>query len=320
MSRDSNRREFLAASGAAAVGLSLAGRAAAAESKTAYLKALIGKPTEATLAGWKAAGFQGMECRGWNTAPDEAKKGRALAEAAGMRLHSVMRGWANFNQPAKVKGDLDSVKTALAATQAFGGDAVLLVPCRVGGMAMPEPWEFDIEFDEATGHVTRVAQGDNGPYEAYIQAQNESTDASRRAIEQLIPTAEKTGVVIALENVWNNLWVQPDLFAHFIASFESPWVQCYFDIGNHVKYAPPEAWIRALGKLIVRCHVKDFKLNDDGHGGKFCNIREGSVNWPVVMQELDKLGKEEMWMTIEGSGGLSVEERSRRLDDIIAGK
>ncbi len=315
-----NRRDFLAASAVAAAGVTFAGHAAAAESKTAYRKALIGNPTEQTLTSWKAAGFEGMECGGWNKPPAEARKGRTIAEPLGMRLHSVMRGWANFNQPNRVEADIASVVTALKATQGYGGDAVLLVPCRVGGMPMPQPWEFDIEFDEQTGHVTKVVAGDNAPYEAYIKAQNESTDASRRAVEKLIPVAEETGVIIALENVWNNLWVKPALFANFIASFNSPWVQCYFDIGNHVKYAPPEEWIRALGKLIVRCHVKDFKLNDDGHGGKFCNIREGSVNWPVVMQELDKLGKEEMWMTIEGSGGLSVEERSRRLDAIIAGE
>jgi len=33
--------------------------------------------------------------------------------------------------------------------------------------------------------------------------------------------AEKTGVVIALENVWDNFWVKPALFRHFIASIES---------------------------------------------------------------------------------------------------
>ena len=319
MSSNLNRRSFLAASAAVAAGLTVAGRTNGAEAKTAYRKALIGDPTEGTLAAWKAAGFHGMECGGWGAPPDAAGKGRELAEKAGMRLHSVLRGWVNFNQPDRVAADSESVKTALAATQAYGGDALLLVPCKVGGVAMPEPWEFDIEFDESTGHVTRVAKGDNGPYEAYIKAQNEATDASRRAIEPLISTAEKTGVIIALENVWNNLWVQPALFANFIASFQSPWVQCYFDIGNHVKYAPAEEWIRALGKLVVRCHVKDFKLNNDGHGGNFCDICDGSVNWPAVMQELDKLGKEEMWMTIEGSGGLSLDERSRRLDDIIAG-
>ena len=102
-------------------------------------------------------------------------------------------------------------------------------------------------------------------------------------------------------------------------SVGSPWVRFYFDIGNHVKYAMPEAWIRALGSLIVKCHVKDFQLNPDGHGGKFCNIREGSVNWPSVRKCLDDIGYNG-WMTIEGSGGLSIQDRSKRLDLIIAGK
>ena len=183
---------------------------------------------------------------------------------------------------------------------------------------MPEAWEFDIRFDEKTGHVTQVAAGDNTKYEAYMKAQNQSVDASRKAVERLIPTAEKTGVIIALENVWNNLWVKPKYFAHFVASFDNPWVKAYFDIGNHVKYAPPEEWIQALGKLIVKLHVKDFKLNPDGHGGTFVHPRDGSINWPSVRAEIDKIGYNG-FLTIE-DGGLPLEEFRRRLDLIIAGK
>ena len=130
--------------------------------------------------------------------------------------------------------------------------------------------------------------------------------------------AEKTGVVIALENVWNNLWVKPALFTNFVASFKSPWVKAYFDIGNHVKYAPPQEWIRSLGKLIAKCHVKDFKLNPNGHGGRFCRIGEGSIDWPAVRRALDEIGYNG-WLTNE-SGGLSLAELSRRFDLIIAGK
>ncbi|MEI6392073.1 MAG: hypothetical protein WCT12_13320 [Verrucomicrobiota bacterium] len=54
---------------------------------------------------------------------------------------------------------------ALRAAKGYGADAILLVPCRVGGMAMPEAWEFDIAFDAAAGHVTRVAAGDNENYD-----------------------------------------------------------------------------------------------------------------------------------------------------------
>ncbi len=104
---------------------------------------------------------------------------------------------------------------------------------------MPEAWEFDIRFDEKTGHLKQVVAGDNAPYASYIEAHNQAIDTSREAVEQLIPAAEKTGVIIALENVWNNLWVKPDVFRNFVASFDNPWVRAYFDIGNHVKYAPP---------------------------------------------------------------------------------
>ena len=106
--------------------------------------------------------------------------------------------------------------------------------------------------------------------------------------------------------------------ANFIASFDNPWVRAYFDIGNHVKYAPSPDWIRALGKLIVKCHVKDFKLNSDGHGGSFCNIRDGSVDWPAVRAALDEIGYNG-WLSIEG-GDLSPQEHGKRLDLIVAGK
>ena len=316
-----NRRDFLAASAAAGAGLLAAGRLPAAEFKTTLHKALIGKPTEETLKSWKDAGFEGIESNVRQSSVEDAKAARKIADKLGMRIHSVLRGWTNFNSKdeAKVAKDIESVEVALRAGQAYGADAVLLVPCRVGGMPMPEAWEFDIDFSEKTGHVGSVAKGDNSKYQQYIEAQNHATDATRKAMQKLIPVAKKTGVVIALENVWNNLWVKPALFANFVASFDSPWVQAYFDIGNHVKYAPPEEWIRALGKLIVKCHVKDFQLNPDGHGGKFVNIREGSVNWPLVRKELDKIGYNG-WMTIEGSGGLSLEEKNNRLDLICAGK
>jgi len=324
MSSRVNRREFIGScvGAAAATGLAAAGTKAAAGTsdwKTTLHKALIGKPNAKVFERWKAAGFEGMESRDWNAPIEEAEKGRRIAEQLGMRIHSVMRGWANFNKPDAVKKDMASVVHALRVAEAYGADAILLVPCRIGGMKIPEPWEFDIEFDERTGHVKRVVAGDNSPYADYIKAHNQAIDASRRAVEKLIPAAEKTGVIIALENVWNNLWVLPDIFAHFVASFQNKWVRAYFDIGNHVKYAPPEKWIRTLGKLIVKCHVKDFKLNPDGHGGKFCAIREGSVNWPEVRKALDEVGYNG-WMTIEGRHGLSEKELGRRLDLIIAGK
>ena len=321
------RRDFLATSTtlAATLGFGLSAVPGRAQDKasvfgTKLRKALImNKPTEEGLKRLKDAGFDGVEAG--ILPPAEAEQCRAVAERIGMKIHSVLRGWAEFNSADKAKYDQSYAVTedALRAAQAFGADAMLLVPCRIGGMKMPKPQEFDLEFDSKSGHLTRVVAGDNAPYADYLKAHNHAIDTSRDAVKRLIPLAEKCGVVIALENVWNNLWVKPAVFQHFVASFGSPWVKAYFDIGNHVKYALPEEWILALGKLIAKCHVKDFKLSDAEPGtGKFVNIRDGSVNWPAVRAALDQVGYNG-WVTIEG-GDLSEQEHGKRLDLIIAGR
>jgi len=327
MQRTLNRRQFLCRTALATVslGLPVLGHAQGQGTsqppfKTQLRKALIlTKPTEDSLKRIKDAGFHGVEAGVLPVA--QAKECARMAERLGLRIHSVLRGWADFNSPdpAQVEAGLKVTEDALRAAQAFGADAVLLVPCRISGMPMPKPREFDIEFDQDTGHLRRVVAGDNAPYAAYIQAHNRATDTSRQAIRRLIPLAEQTGVVLALENVWNNLWVQPALFTHFVASFQSRWVKAYFDIGNHVRYAPPQDWILSLGSLIAKVHVKDFKLSPtDPNTGSFVDIREGSVNWPAVRRALEQVGYSG-WLTIEG-GKLSPEEASRRLDLIIDGK
>jgi len=313
-----SRRQFIAAS--AAFALTARATLGAAQSKPKLRKALIrGLPDEKTLTPLKEAGFDGIECNAWNVEPAKAEAAREIADRLGMRIHSVLRGWTRFNEPKFLAEDLASVETALRTAQMYGADALLLVPCKIGGMAIPKPREFQIEFDETTNHIQRVVAGDNAPYADYIRAHNEAIDASRAAFEKLIPVAEKTRVVIAHENVWNNLWVQPAVFANFVASFKSRWIRAYFDIGNHLKYAPSEQWIAALGPLIAKCHVKDFKLNDDpGGGGKFVDPLDGDVNWPAVRAALDKAGYTG-WLTIEGSGKLPLADLSRRLDKIITG-
>ena len=237
-----------------------------------------------------------------------------------MRVHSVLRGWMEFNSedPAKVEHSLEETRRSIRAARAYGADDILLVPCRVGGIPMPEAWEFDIEFDEKTGHVTRVTKGDNSKYQAYIDAQNRATDTTRTAVEKLIPLAEECKIAIGLENVWNNLWVKPEFYRWLVASFNHPWVRSYFDIGNHVKYSPPQEWIRVLGKLIVKLHFKDFRLNPDGHGGNFVHPREGSIDWPAVRKVLDDVGYDG-WGTIE-DGGLPLREFVKRFDLIAEGK
>ena len=302
--------------------------------KTKPHKALIARPTEDDLKRLKDAGFEGVEGRS-SVAPDEAAKMRAVADKLGMRIHSVLiDGWGEFNSPDPSVVDRSFVQSqaALRTAEAFGADTVLLVPGRIGGSAgrgasqtpalrMPRPWEFQIQFDEKNGHLLRVVYGDNAPYADYIKAHDDATDRTAEALKRLIPFAEKAKVVIAVENVGNNLWVQPEIFRHYVQSFQSPWIQAYFDIGNHVRFAPPERWILTLNTLIVKIHVKDYRLDsaDPNGRGAGVNIREGSVRWPVLRQAIEAINYNG-WMTIESNESLSYEERSRRLDLILAGQ
>jgi hexulose-6-phosphate isomerase len=350
-----NRRQFMTASAAIAAGPGLVGsgdaqtpapadqgRGGAAQLpavptsslafKTKPHKALIARPTEDDLKRLKDAGFEGVEGNR-SVLPEEAARTRIIAEKMGMRIHSVLYGWAEFNSPDRKEAERTFAETqaALRTAQAFGADAVLLVPCRIGArggrgapastMRMPRAWEFQIEFNEKNGHLTKVVYGDNTPYAEYIQAHNHATDTSTEWIERLIPLAEETKVIIAIENVSNNLWVKPAIFRHFVQSFQSPWVKAYFDIGNHVRFAPPEEWILTLGDLLVKIHVKDYKLNptDPDGRGTSVNIREGDVRWPVLRQALEVVNYNG-WMTIESNGSIPIEERSRRLDLILAGQ
>jgi L-ribulose-5-phosphate 3-epimerase len=319
MSLRLNRRDFLAGSAAAGAGVLLASRLDAAPWKTTLHKGIIADPDEKVFKELSAAGFEGIETVKWQVSPHDAAAARKMGDSLGIKIHSVCFGWGNLNGGADAMAKtISEMQTSLLAAQAYGAGTVLLVPCRTDVTPMPEPWEFDIRFDEKTGHVKQVVSGDNTKYAKYIEAQNQATDVSKEGVRKMIPAAEKAGVVIMIENVWNNLWVQADLFKNFVASFQSPWVKVSFDIANHVKYSPPQDWIHTLGKMIAKCHAKEFKLNPNGHGGDFCKLHEGSVDWPAVRKALDDIGYNG-WLTIE-DGRLPTEELGKRLELIIAGK
>jgi hypothetical protein len=69
---------------------------------------------------------------------------------------------------------------------------------------------------------------------------------SQAAIRKLLPDAEKHGIKIAIEEVWNKFLLSPIEFARYIDEFESPWIGAYFDVGNVVEYFDASARLRVL--------------------------------------------------------------------------
>ena len=109
-----NRRDFSAASTVAGVGLATAGVLRAAPAEPRLHKAVIGSPKEPLLRAIKAVGFDGIESTDRQATVAEAEKTRRLAESIGLRIHSVMFGWADMNQgEAKIAEGVARMETAL---------------------------------------------------------------------------------------------------------------------------------------------------------------------------------------------------------------
>ncbi len=273
--------------------------------QTVLYKAVIcGKITSEVIEQVAGYGADGIETRMLDTTIEEARKMRNIAESNGIRIHSMMQGGLfNDTKEAVRAQSLEDVKKALRIIAAYGGDTLLVVPARIPAIG-PKPWEFKIEFDPATCMVKKVVEGDNAPYIDYIREQNRATELVFRYIDELVPVASEVGVTICLENVWNNLWVKPELVRAFIGHFDNRWVKSYLDLGNHVKYSTPEQWLRSLGaEYAVKMHVKDFKVDKSApNGGTFVPPGHGDINWLSIRNVIEEIGYNG-WLTFEPEGG-----------------
>jgi len=216
----------------------------------------------------KELGFDGMElvspADGFTI--DEAV---AASRATDMPIHGVVdaQHWdirlSSPDESVRKRGAA-ILEQAIADTNALGGSAVLLVP----------------------GKVT-------GPNETHDDVWQRSIPA----IRGVLPTASRLGVRVLIEPVWNGFCEQPEQLRDYIDDVGSPWVGCYFDLGNMVKFAPSEEWLRTLGHRVVKLDVKDWS-----EAGGFGKMGDGAVNWPEVRRALDEIGFTG-WCTAEVAGG-----------------
>ncbi len=116
-------------------------------------------------------------------------------------------------------------------------------------------------------------------------------------IERALPIAEKLGVVIGIENVWNKFLLSPLEMKSFVDQFNSKFVKAYFDVGNTLATSYPEHWISILGNRIERVHFKDYRRAVGSVDG-FVDLLSGNVNWPAVTQALKDSGYNG-WVTAE---------------------
>lgn len=191
--------------------------------------------------------------------------------------------------PAVRKFTIDSMAKSLEQTKELGGDTVLLVP----------------------GVVSDTV--------SYKTAYGNALDSIRKMISH----AEKTGVKIALENVWNNFILSPIEAKDFLDKIDHPLVGWYFDLGNILRYGWPDHWLEVLGDKVFKLHVKEYSkkiMNEEGLGKGFnVELTQGDVNWPQVMKTIKDINYKGQYMTLEVNGGdrTVLKKLSEQLDTII---
>ncbi|QGY45053.1 TIM barrel protein [Maribellus comscasis] len=240
----------------------------------------------------KDLGFDGVELN----SPIDLDKSEVLEakEKSGIELPSVVNKdhWKkplSDPNPEVRKQCIESVAQSLQDVKDLGGDTVLVVPGVVN-----EEVDYEQAYNTALG-----------------------------SIRELIPYAEKTGMQIALENVWNNFLLSPVEAKRFVDEINHPLVGWYFDIGNIMRYGWPEQWIKTLNSRIMKLHIKEYSrelMNTKGLWEGFkVNLLDGDNNWPVVMKAVSEINHQGGWLTAEVSGGdrTRLKDISERMDKIL---
>ncbi len=241
----------------------------------------------------KKAGFEGVEFNG-PLGADKVKEIGAALRQTGLVVPGLVAG-----KPGKSLADPDDairnqaiadVRQTLREAKALGGTTVLI-------------------------------------YSGYVDEKNPYADAYRRMEESmraLIPAAKETGIKMALENVWNNLFLSPLEAARFVDTLDSEYVGWYFDVGNCVRFAWPEHWVRVLDKRIMKLDIKEYSRviqKEEGLWKGFgVELMEGSIDWPAVVRALDDVKYAGGWASAEVRGGdlARLTDIAQRMDTIFS--
>ena len=169
------------------------------------------------------------------------------------------------------------------------------------------------------GESVLVVAGKVDRKNSYDQVYREQQQRLRVAL----PYAEKQGIKLLIENVWNNFLLSPLEMARFLDELESDAVGAYFDVGNVVRFGWPEQWIRILGKRIVKLDIKEYsrkiQMNQGVRKGFQVEIGEGDCDWPAVRKALADIGYTSGWATAEVKGGdrNRLAEIKQRMDKVL---
>ena len=200
-----------------------------------------------------------------------------LGREHGIAFNSIALGMMNgiplATEPQAAVWVVDAIEAAaaLGATNvllAFFGRGDLRLRDELGNRRRHEEGGF-ASFELNKKHVTRVVE----------------------ALLQIVPRAERAGVILGLENT---ITAKQNL--EIIEATGSPMVQVYYDVGNSTwnGYDVPGE-LRMLGKdRICEVHLKDRNT-------PMLGSPEGTVDMPAIAQALRDIGYDR-WLVLETSG------------------
>ncbi len=220
----------------------------------------------------KAAGFEGIELNvdgpngakhalSMETTGEELAQIRQLSQKYSLPVGSISTSlwWkVSMGDPIKTDAAAALLEQQLRCAKETGATAILVVP---GGMSsdrtLKQAWDNSVTF---------------------LKGQKE--------------TIERYGIIVGVENVWNEFFTSPFDMCCFLDEVNHPLVQAYYDVGNVIAFSTSEHWIEILGNRICKIHIKDFKRNKGkiNTGGNFVDLTQGDVNWKTVVPALRKAG------------------------------
>lgn len=290
-----NRRDFLALGGGALASAALAPAVSLAADDPAKKRQLRKAIMYATIGfkgsvlekfqAVKAAGFEGVEPMS-HMSQEEVLQ---ALDKTGLKAASVCcdthwkKTLSDPDEQVRREG-LEGLRQALRDAKRYGATSVLLVPGVVKG---------EVTFEDCWKRS--VAE-----------------------IRKAVPLAQELGVKIAIENVWNDFITTPQQAKAFLDEIDSPQVGWHFDIGNAVKFSPPETWIPVIGQRIVKLHIKEYS-NFQHFKVRFF---EGDNHWPAIMKALDAVGYQGWGISEQPSeqagNAENLKDLSERMDRVFA--
>ncbi len=223
------------------------------------------------------AGFDGVEINfglegefSAKSSDEEIREIGRLAKRCGVKISGVCSFlfWPysmTASDPERRKKGIELAARMIEATRLAGTENLLVVPG-----AVYAPW-----------------------VENFVPVPNDvCARRARQAVRKLLPAAEKAGGFLNIENIFaNGFLFSPQEMKEFVDSFRSERVRVHFDTGNIMEYQFPEHWIPILGKRIQNVHLKEWdKRTREFSLHAFRTLLDGTTNWPVVIEELDKTG------------------------------